>query len=99
MSNKLTYTQTATHTNDFSLNRTAYIRASSHKTDTTENIGAFTTKRAVYQDSSQRTNLLKMKSIGSVDKTLYGNSDVNQINFHLMKTRNNGYVVPPKATT
>ena len=86
MSNKLAYTQTATHTNDFSLNRNAFIR-----------MGTAITKKSTYKDSSQRTNLLKIQSVGSVAKTLYGKSDLNQIKFHLIKTRNNGYITPPKA--
>lgn len=86
MSNKLTYTQTANHENNFALNRNAYVR-----------MGINTTKKSTYKDSSQRTNLLKIQSIGSVNKTLYGKSDLNQIKFHLIKTRNIGYITPPKA--
>lgn len=60
MSNKLTYTQTATHSNDFSLNRNAFIR-----------MGKNVTKKSTYKDSSQRTTILKIQSIGSVNKILY----------------------------
>ncbi len=86
MSNKLTYTQTATHSNDFSLNRGAFIR-----------MGTNTTKKSTYKDSSQRTNLLKIQSIGSVTKTLYSKNDKNQVYLHLIKTRNIGAVSPPKC--
>lgn len=85
MSNKLTYTSSSTHSNDFSLNRNAFIRMK-------ENI----VKKSTYQDSSQRTNILKIQSIGSVKKKLYGKSDKNEINYHIHKTRNIGYIVPPK---
>jgi hypothetical protein len=60
MSNKLTYTQTATHSNDFSLNRKAFIR-----------MGTNITKKSTFKDSSQRTTILKIQSIGSVKKILY----------------------------
>jgi hypothetical protein len=86
MSNKLTYTITADHTNDFSLNRNTFIR-----------MGTPTTKKSTYKDSSQRTNLLKIQSIGSVKKTLYGKNDKNQVNEHLIKTRNSGSITPPKS--
>ncbi len=86
MSNKLTYTSTASHSNDFSLNRNTFVR-----------MGTNVTKKSTYKDSSQRTNLLKIQSIGSVQKTLYSKSDPNEIHFHLIKTRNIGAVSPPKA--
>lgn len=86
MSNKLTSTQTATHSNDFSLNRNTFTR-----------MGNNIKKKSTYQDSSQRTNLLKIKSIGSVQKTLYSTNDKNVVDFHLSKTRNIGYVSPPKS--
>jgi hypothetical protein len=60
MSNKLTSTQTATHSNDFSLNRFAFIQ-----------MGTNVTKKCTYKDSSQRTTLLKIQSIGSVKKIRY----------------------------
>jgi hypothetical protein len=86
MSTKLTYTQTATHSNDFSLNRSTFNR-----------MGNVTTKKSTYKDSSQRTSLLKIKEIGSVNKTLYSKNDKNEVNFHLSKTRNIGYISPPKT--
>ena len=60
-------------------------------------MGTNVTKKSTYKDSSQRTNLLKIQSVGSVNKILYSKSSPNQVNFHLMKTRNGGYISPPKA--
>lgn len=86
MSNKLTYTSTANHTNSFSLDRTSFNR-----------MGTEVTAKSTYKDSSQRTRLLSMKSVGSNKKILYSKSDPNVVDFHLSKTRNIGYITPKKA--
>jgi hypothetical protein len=86
MSNNLTSTNTAAHSNLFSMNRIIAINNTSGKTKN-------------YQDSSSHIASKKANVIGlaRTNNTNYSDgSNKNLIKSHLAKMRSSGYVTPKK---